>query len=601
MPTYVDYSLISRIQQANDIVDVISEHLRLEKKGRELVGLCPFHADHRPSMYVNPEKQIFKCFSCGAGGDVLKFVQMRENLTFPQALERLARRAGIELESSWNQKKERARPSEGQLDPATLSKINEWAGRLWERNLWDAGKGSAAREYLRERQISEPTARTWKLGAALDGWDDVAGRAASVKLSPRMLIEAGLAVQKETGGSYDKFRNRLMFPIVDVGGRIVGFGGRTLGDDPAKYMNSPATVLFDKSRCLYGLYQARHAIVETGTAVVMEGYTDVIMAHQHGIGNAVASLGTSFTSGHAHLLRRFARRIILLFDSDAAGRAAAERALEVCLAEKIDIRMAFVPEGKDPCDFILQCGADRFREVLEAAEDVLEYAWKRLLGRIEAGDTLAGRTEAMKQFLGHVASGLSAGKVDSVSKTLVLTRLSDLLGLSAGRVEAELKKFMKKSSFSDSASQNKGPMRNYIIEAQREILEVLLNEPGLLAEHSGEVTASLFSDPDCREIAEVLLGFLNAGIEPTAAQLCGRIESPEVTNQVLELQEKGAERGHFRLRLEQAVEVLRSERQQREKESAKSRLNEDEKESLRRISEILKSQKGNLRSGVLKS
>lgn len=599
MPSYFDYSLVSRIQQANDIVDVIAEHLRLEKKGKELVGLCPFHTDHRPSLYVNPAKQIFKCFACGAGGDVLKFVQMRENLSFPQAIERLAKRAGIELDPSWNKKKDRSRQTEGQLDPATLAKINNWVMQLWIRNLWDTDKGAAARNYLKQRQITEETARQWKLGLALNAWDDVSSRTGSGKLTPKMLIAAGLAVPKENT-CYDKFRNRLMFPIVDVGGRIIGFGGRTLGDDPAKYMNSPATPLFDKSRCLYGLHQARHTIVETGTAVVVEGYTDVLMAHQYGVSNVVASLGTSFTAGHAHLLRRFAKRIILLFDSDVAGRAAAERALEVCLAEKIDIRMAFVPEGKDPCDFLLQSGPERFREVLETARDVMEYTWGRLLEQIDSSDTLTDRTEAMKQFLKNIAAGLSAGKVDSLSKTMLMTRLSELLGISAGRVEAELNKFTKKTSFSQTRSQNKDKTGNYIIEAQREILEVLLNEPDLLAEQSREIDVSFFSDPDLHEIAEILLDFLNQGMEPSLAQLCSRIESPEVTRQILELQQNGFLRGNYRPRLQQAVEVLDSEVQRLEKEKAKESLKDDDKDSLRKIHDILKNQKGNLRSGVLK-
>lgn len=274
--------------------------------------------------------------------------------------------------------------------------------------------------------------------------------------------------------------------------------------------------------------------------------------------------------------------------------------MEVCLAEKIDIRMAFVPGEKDPCDFLLQAGAEAFGKVLEEARDVMDYTWDRLVEQIGKSDTLTGRTEAMTQFLKNVASGLSAGKVDSLSRTLLLTRLSSLLGLSAGRVEAELKKFMKKTNISAPQQENKGTSGNYIIEAQREILEVLLNEPGLLAEQDGKIRIELFTEPVFREIAQILLGFLDEGIEPTLAQLCGRTESPEVARWIVELQQSGAERGNYRDRLHQAVEVLWADVRTREKEKAKAQLNEEDSESLRKISEILRIQKGNPRSGVFK-
>jgi DNA primase len=262
--------------------------------------------------------------------------------------------------------------------------------------------------------------------------------------------------------------------------------------------------------------------------------------------------------------------------------------------------MAFVPGEKDPCDFLLQAGADAFRKVLEEARDVMDYTWDRLVEQIGKSNTLTDRTEAMTQFLKNVASGLSAGKVDSLSRTLLLTRLSSLLGLSAGRVETELKKFMKKTTISATRCENKGPSVNYIIEAQREILEVLLNEPGLLAEQEGKIRIEFFTDSIFREIAELLLGFLEEGAEPTLAQLCGRTESPETARWIVELQQSGAERGNYRDRLHQAVEVLWTDIRIREKEKAKAQLKEEDSESLRKISEILQAQKGNPRSGVLK-
>ncbi|MEJ5260165.1 MAG: DNA primase [Anaerohalosphaeraceae bacterium] len=591
-----DYSLISRIQQANDIVDVVSEHLRLDKKGKELVGLCPFHSDHRPSLYVSPAKQIFKCFACGAGGDVLKFVQMRENLTFPQAVERLAQRAGIALDPSW--KKRQSAGNEPSAE--TLARINRWAMQVWQQNLWHPEKGAAARQYLEQRKIAKDIARQWNLGLALDSWDDLTARAAIAKIKSALLVSAGLSVPKDTGGVYDKFRNRLMFPILDVSGRVIGFGGRTLANDPAKYMNSPSTLLFDKSRCLYGLYQARHAVVESGTAVVVEGYTDALMAHQHGIRNVVATLGTSFTEGHAHLLRRFAKRIILLFDSDTAGRAAAERALEICLSEKIDIRMAFVPEGKDPCDYILQAGPEAFKRVLDNAQDIFEYSWKRLQEQVEQSDTLRDRAEAARTFLQHVAAGITTGKIDTISRTILLSRLSSLLNVPVSRIEAELKKIIKKSEISNPDEPKNPSSVHYIIEAQREVLRALLNEPGLMAEEEGKIQSELFTEPILKEIADVLLTALCDGLEPTIAQLCGHFESPQTAQTIVQLYEEGQQTGHLRSRLHKALEVLREDLRIREKEAFKAAATGSDDQALRKVDEIARTQKGNPRSGILK-
>ena len=274
-----DHAAISRVQQANDIVDVVSEYVSLKKKGHELVGLCPFHQDHRPSMFVNPTKQIFKCFACGAGGDVLKFVQMRETLTFPQTVERLAERAGIQLKPVRSVRAQGSRQGqEEQINPNTLAKLNAWAVKFFQASLNDPEKGRIAREYLAQRQISAESIAKWGIGVAPNASNALATAAAAREIPSRLLQPGGLA----GANGQDKFVHRLMFPITDVTGRVIGFGGRTLSDVGAKYINSPATPLFDKSNTLYGLEQARHEIVSTGTAVVVEGYTDVIMAHQFG-------------------------------------------------------------------------------------------------------------------------------------------------------------------------------------------------------------------------------------------------------------------------------------------------------------------------------
>ncbi len=418
MPGVYDYAAINRVQQANDIVDVVSEHVSLKKKGRELVGLCPFHEDHRPSMYVNPAKQIYKCFACGAGGDVLRFVQMRERLTFPQAVERLAERAGIQLAPV----RRAAPPMPGQagdIDPNLLARVNAWAAQFFQQCLNDPEKGRHAREYLAGRKIAPESVKQWRLGLAPNAVDALAKAAAAKKIPSLLLQQAGFM----TGSNQDKFVNRLMFPITDVTGRVIGFGGRTLDDTGAKYINSPTTPLFDKSSTLYGLEQARHQIVTSGTAVLVEGYTDVIMPHQVGCTNVVAALGTSFTAGHGRILRRYAKRVVLLFDSDTAGMEAANRALEVCLAQHLDIKLAFVPEGKDPCDFVLTAGKEAFDRVIEQGTDVLQFKWDRLSEKFAAADTLAGKKAAVDEFLKGIAVGLASHNLPLVESGAVIRKV----------------------------------------------------------------------------------------------------------------------------------------------------------------------------------
>ncbi len=588
-----DISLISRIQQANDIVDVISEHLSLTKKGKELVGLCPFHTDHRPSMYVNPAKQIFKCFACSAGGDVVKFVQMKEGLTFVQALERLANRAGIRLE-----KEKRPASSPEDLDAGRLAKFNDWAANLWSANLWDEAKGAIGRQYLEQRKISIESAKTWRLGLAMDSWDDFCQKARTANIGPKMLIGAGFAVEKENG-CYDKFRNRLMFPIVDATGRVIGFGGRTLGDDPAKYMNSPATALFDKSHSLYGLDKARQTISEEGTAVVVEGYTDVMMSHQYGVTNVVAALGTSFTAGHARILKRYGRRVILVFDSDVAGMAAAQRAVEVCLTEKLDLRLAFVPEGKDPCGYLIQAGAEAFRQVLSKSVDVVDYAWKSMTAGLSPDAPVSEKAQIIDRFLGLIASAIAAGHIDGMSRAVLTGKLSELVGISLGKVERELDKLVRikmsgqKTENSTAAqASNQGDL---LYQAQSEVLEALLREPALYGRIEDRIAADSFA-AELKPIAEAVFSLLQAGGQMTLSGLLGQIEEPQSAQKLLELEQRSSDKDNAAVILDKAMDVIEHQILEDRRRQVRQLLRDDDTESLRQVQDMLKQRKSNLRS-----
>jgi DNA primase len=561
MPSF-DAGLISRIQQSNDIVDVIGEHLALKRKGREMVGLCPFHDDHRPSFNVNPAKQIFKCFACGAGGDVVKFIQMRENLSFPQALHRLADRAGIKVEPLRPQ--HAPRTTQDETDPNDLARVNAWAAKYFAANLAHPEKGKDARQYIAQRQISDDSVKKWQIGLALGSNSDLLAVARQKKIPDRLLTAAGLVVGAGTSLA-DKFVNRLMFTITDVTGRVIGFGGRTLaGGEEAKYINSPTTILFDKSNALFGLYYARHQMVSSDTAVVVEGYTDCIMAHQFGASNIVATLGTSFTSGHARILRRYAKKVVLLFDSDTAGLEAANRALQVALASRIDIAIANVPEGKDPCDFLLAQGKAPFDRLIENATDVFHFKWARLVANLGSQPTLAGKKQAIDEYLDAVAIAVVAGNLQAIEKGLIVNRLSRIMALDAKDINAELNRRIGRaktaSAYSSTAATDKQQSldlgEGLSANAQREILEVLLAQPRFFADVKEKISPQDFDVPALHQIAQAVFRTLPVKPQASVQDICGFVEESNLAGLVIKLEDDSQKKGNFSKRLDDALLAL---------------------------------------------
>jgi DNA primase len=583
MALMFDNNTVLQVQQASDIVDVISEHVSLKKKGREMVGLCPFHDDHRPSMNVNSIKQIFKCFACGAGGDVFKFVQMRENLTFPQAVERLAERAGIKLQKL--ETKDSKLKTNVDADPNKLARVNAWAAKYFQRNLNDEQKGKQTRDYLAKRQITPQSIKKWQLGLAINSSDDLLKAARAKNIPTKLLEQAGLI----TTMNQDKFINRLMFPITDVTGRVIAFGGRTLNDTGAKYLNSPTTALFDKSNSMYGLEQARHQIVSTGTAVVTEGYTDCIMAHQFDCTNVIATLGTSFTTGHGRILRRYAKKVVLVFDSDVAGVEAANRALDVCLSQRIDIRLASVPDGKDPCDFILAAGKERFEQLINEAVDVFQFKWDRLTASFSGDDTLTGKRAAIEEYLQTIATALLAGNITPIDRGLIINRISNIIGLNTKQINTELSRRIVRARRAASYGDEKQKSRaadygqGLFAEAQREILEVLLNEPKLFKIVKRKISADIFDVPILRQTAEILFEKLNADTDISLNRILAEVESVELGNSIVELSQAGEKKGNFQSRLKGALDTI--ERYKTQKQGAKIEAIEDPEQFLRKVHE----------------
>ncbi|MEM1423344.1 MAG: DNA primase, partial [Planctomycetota bacterium] len=434
MPARFDDTDKDRVRDATDIVDVIGEHLELKPAGNEFKCLCPFHDDRNPSMCVVPRKQMYHCFVCGAGGDAFKFVMHYHGMGFREALEFLAQRAGIELSSA--PKRERLAPGEPSKDD--MARACAIAHQFFLAIIRHNEHGAKGRACIADRAIAPEMVEAFGIGAAPDRWDGLLQTATKKGITEEAMFRAGLLKQRDSGGHYDVFRDRLIFPIHDQAGRPIAFGGRRLADDDsAKYLNSPESPLFDKSATLYGLAQGGRAIRDSRRVIVTEGYTDVIACHQHGFTNVVATLGTALTEKHARILRRMCDEVILLFDGDQAGQRAADRAFEVFFPEAMDVRVVTLPGGADPDDLLKQeDGGALFREALAHSTDVLEHRVRRLEKQLEADGHArgsAGRGRVVEQTVQRL-SELGLAGLPPVRRRAVLDRLASIAGVDARTV-----------------------------------------------------------------------------------------------------------------------------------------------------------------------
>jgi len=376
MPMFSD-NFREQVRAASDIVDVIGGALPLKRAGANFVTLCPFHKEKSPSFNVNPAKQIFHCFGCHKGGDVFRFVQDYENLTFPEAIQRLAERAHIPLEFEDNPAAQQAR---GLKD--SLLKLHEAICVRWQGCLATEAAGQIARDYLAKRGVSAEAVKEFRLGAAPESWDDTVNWAKSKGFPAELCEQAGLIIRKEeTGRHYDRFRGRLMFPICDEQGRVIAFSGRILqGDEKtAKYVNSPETAIFTKGRVLYALDKAKRAILDAGHAVVCEGQLDTIACHANGLRHVVAPQGTALTPEHARILKRYVDEVILCFDGDKAGRNASIRSFDGLLGSGLAVRVATIPPPDDPDSYIKAHGGETFRGILNRAEGYFDFLLRHLV------------------------------------------------------------------------------------------------------------------------------------------------------------------------------------------------------------------------------
>ena len=370
-------SVITEVKQRLDIVELVSDYVTLQKTGRNFKGLCPFHSEKHPSFFVFPEQQSWHCFgACGTGGDIFSFIMKKEGIDFGQALRLLAQRGGITLspleapDKAEDEKKER------------LFQINEAATEYYHHLLSSTKAGEATRSYLARRKVMPETIKEFRLGFSPDAWETIKSYLLGKGYKEKELVEAGLIIEKEEGGSYDRFRNRLMFPICDIQGRVTGFGARALDDSLPKYINSPQTPIFDKSSILYGIDKAKSAIRKNNLVIIVEGYMDVLTAHQHGWRNAVASMGTSLTEKQVEGIKRLTNNITLALDADLAGEEATLRGKAILAHSSAEANVILLPSGKDP-DEVIRENTALWQKLVEQAMPILDFAFQSVISKVD--------------------------------------------------------------------------------------------------------------------------------------------------------------------------------------------------------------------------
>ncbi len=536
--------LKERVRDAVDIVELIGTYISLRRSGKGLVGLCPWHDDSRPSLQVNPDRQTFRCWVCNLGGDVFSFLMKMEKLEFREALEQLADRAGIPIT--------RGRGTSGDRK-AELHRVLGWAADRFRDCLQAAPEARAARDYLHSRGLTEDTTRRFGLGFAPASWDWLLRQASAAGIGSELLAATGMAVERQDrSGHYDRFRDRVIFPIRDPLGRCVAFGGRVLPGAPrdsAKYINSPETQLFSKSSMLYGLDTAREAMGRSRRAVVVEGYTDCLAARQVGIDDVVAVLGTALGDKHAKLLRRYVDRIVLVLDGDEAGRRRTDEILDVLLAEAVDLRIARLPTGVDPCDFILEHGRESFEALLEAAVDPLDYRLDEAVARLPkdaSDDALLAAVESVLAALANVSprSPISPSQ-RRLREDQVLGRLVRRFGISREVLRSRLLELRgRRPAAAAVDSPSTAPLVPTKLPAwDREVIEVLVGVPegaGLIIR---EIDASELESGAGREVLAAARRLHDGGRTVALATLLMELPDPRLQSMLVAVDEETSERG----------------------------------------------------------
>lgn len=524
---YYPDELIEEVRLKNDIVDVISGYVKLQKKGSSYFGLCPFHNEKSPSFSVSRQKQMYYCFGCGAGGNVFTFLMEYENYSFPEALKALADRAGVELPVQEYSKEARERADL----KMTLLEINKLAAKYFYAQL-KSEQGRHAYTYLKNRKLGDETIQAFGLGYSSKYRDDLYRYLKMKGYSDEMILKAGLISADEKRGAQDKFWNRVMFPIMDANSRVIGFGGRVMGDGNPKYLNSPETPIFDKSRNLYGLHRARKS--RKPYFLVCEGYMDVISLHQAGFTNAVASLGTALTSGHASLIRRYVNEVYLTYDSDEAGTRAALRALPILKEAGVTARVIRMDPYKDPDEFIGNLGAEAFEERIRGARNGFMFGLEMLEKNYDM-DSPEGRTEFMREAAGRLAEF-----DEEIERSNYIEAVARRYRVSAEElrklvVKVAVRKGLAKPAERPKSSRNREKGKeDGILKSQRILLTWMIEDERIFGQISRYVSPEDFTEPLYCTVAGLLYQQYADG-ELNPAQIMNHFTDEEEHRKVAEL------------------------------------------------------------------
>ena len=553
-------SFIDELVARSEITDVVSSYVRLTRKGSNYWGLCPFHNEKTPSFSVSQEKQIYHCFGCGKGGGVISFIMAIENLPFVEAVRLLAQRAGMEVPETGENEGYRRRKER-------LLTLNKEAARFFHETL-KGPAGAAGAEYLfGKRGLSRGTVTRFGLGVAPDGWDNLIQAMTAKGFSKRELLDAGLAVDSKKGRIYDRFRNRVIFPIIDLRGEVIGFGGRVLDDSTPKYLNSPDTPVYNKSRNLFALNIARKS--KQGRIILTEGYMDTISLHQAGFDCAVASLGTSLTQEHAQLLSRYTKEAIIAYDGDGAGVKAAQRAIPILEQTGIQVRVLRVTGAKDPDEFIKTYGPEAFGRLLNQSENHIEYRLRQIAAQYDLSDD-----QQKVEYLRSAAEMLST-LPSPVEREVYGVRVAEQTGLSADTMAREIqqaynrriKKAKKQQERRDltPSIQLQPKERGLRYEnlrsalAEEGLLRLMMLEPALFREADPTgLEPERFSAPLLGKVYDLLRERFRRGSSTQLAALAGVLE-PEEMSHMVQILEKPEDLSHSQQALRDYIDVIETE------------------------------------------
>ncbi len=543
------------VKNQADIIRVVSDYVTLKKRGTNYIACCPFHSEKTPSFNVSQSKGIYKCFGCGVGGGIFDFVMQIEGCDFPEALRIVAQKSGIPIpvvnETEDHKKVEHNRE--------IVTRLNELAAKFFENSLKDETIGKPARDYFSMRGITQESQKFFRLGYAPDSWDALINYLRENGATTDELDLSGLAVLKETGGLYDRFRHRVIFPIVDSQSRVIAFGGRVMGEGEPKYLNSPETPLYTKGRNLYGLAFAKNDIRNKGFAILVEGYLDCIMPFQEGVHNIVASLGTALTDSQVRLLRRYMDKpqIIVNFDSDSAGQAATMRSIEMLLTEGFKINVLQIPTGKDPDEFVRTNGAKEFVALFKTTQPYIEYVIDKTINEIDTTRP-AGKVEAINSILPHLSR-----MPDKVARSDYADQLADRLKVDSRVIREEMKRVaVNRQQYLDP---KRVRAAEGVTQGERQLLELMLANAEVRRAMASNLTLADYSELATGAVFKAIIDLEQQGIEPDFSNVTAGLEEAEreLISTLLMSDLSWAGNDDFETLLKKATEALSSLRRKR--------------------------------------